>query len=65
MSKVKVMDSQIDSFKTGKMPYLKIKCHTWFRDSYGLFDYDSDRITTSEAAFYDSYHLNRTGDNLE
>lgn len=62
MQNRKVYDDRFDNIESGKMPYLKIRCQTWFRDSYGLYDYDSNRIYESIATFYDSFHMNRDGD---
>jgi len=62
MSINKVHDEMMDNMASGKMPYLTIKCLTWFRDSYGLFDYDSPKVTESKVTFYDSVHLNREYD---
>jgi hypothetical protein len=65
MPKNKIVDDKLDNFTSGKMPYLSLTCLTWFRDSYGLFDYDSSRVAECSAKFYDSFHLNRIGDVLE
>lgn len=64
MSRNKVLDERLDNIASCKMPYLKVRVNTWFRDSYGLYDYYSSRITRDDSKFYDSFHFNRVNDNV-
>ncbi|CAI2376075.1 unnamed protein product [Moneuplotes crassus] len=41
--------------------YLYLRLVTWFRDSHGLFDYDSARYTESDIFIENSYFINRDG----
>ena len=62
MSKNKIHSNSVDDIVSGKMPWLSIKCQTWSRDSYGLFDYWTNKLTDYKATIFDSFHLDRDGD---
>lgn len=41
------MEANID-FAKGRAPFLNIAAKTWYRDSHGLFDYDSQNVVRSK-----------------
>lgn len=43
-------------------PYVKIRCESWTKDSYGLFDYQFYDPTTSFVFAKKSFHLNSDND---
>ena len=58
-----VNERLILDFKHGKSPYVQIYAKTWYRDSHGLFDYDSKNVVKSKVIkLFQSTFLNKMGD---
>lgn len=60
--KNKVEDYSLEDFSSGKAPYLAIEAKTWYRDSHGLFDYDSQHVVKSKMNLFLSCFLNKRDD---
>lgn len=58
----KIEDETLEDFTTGKVPYLNIEGRTWYRDSHGLYDYDSQHIVRNKMKLFLSCHLNKRDD---
>lgn len=57
--KNRVEDEALEDFAAGKAPYLSIEAKTWYRDSHGLFDYDSQNVVKNKMNLFLSCYLSK------
>ena len=58
----RIEDETLEYFDSGRVPYLNIEARTWYRDSHGLFDYDSQHIIKNKMKLFLSCHLSKRDD---
>lgn len=60
--KNRIEDEENEDFSRGNLPYVTIEARTWYRDSHGLYDYDSQNVVKTKINLYRSWFLNKSND---
>ena len=54
-----VSNRQAAEFDTGDVPFLQIKASTWYKETFGLYDYEDPPDECQKLSVVNAFHLYR------